>query len=410
MTTARRDPTRPHVAFAIQGLHGTSGGAERVLVDVANGLHRRGYQVSVLTFQARNGPSFYPLDYGIARLDGRRRHSRGNGRNPVDALASVANHHRSVAVATWLAKYSPKTYRYRQLLRLAKPDVAVGFLPSTFPYLILAAAGTGIRTIASLHNVPSRDLGGDAERWDQNPVDVAARRHSLKTADATTVLLPSFVEQLDGDVRSKTFVIPNLIHPYDGNPADVTVDDDDNTILAVGRLAGAKDHATLIRAWAQLEQEFPRWRLRIIGSGPLQRDLESLIVEHQLERVTIDEPTSDIEDAYTSAKFLAMPSRYEGFGLVTAEAMACGLPVIGFADCEGTNEIVIDGENGLLVEPGSNRVDAFAAAMRRMIDDEPERRRLARQAPATADAFRPEPIIDAWENMILRVLRGELPS
>lgn len=409
MTTVSRDPIRPHVSFAIQGLHGTSGGAERVLVDVANGLHRRGFQVSVLTFQAQNGPSFYPLDYGITRLDGRRRHGRGGGRHPADGLANVADRHRAIAIATWLAKYSPKMYRYRQLLRLAKPDVAVGFLPSTFPYLVMAAKGTGIRTIASMHNVPSRDLGGDPERWDQNAVDVAVRKLSLRTADATTVLLPSFVEQLEPDVQTKTFVIPNLIHPYEGELADVG-DDDDNTILAVGRLAAAKDHATLVRAWAQLEPDHPRWRLRIIGSGPLQPDLESLILDHALERVTLDEPMSDIEGAYTSAKFLAMPSRYEGFGLVTAEAMACGLPVIGFADCEGTNEIVVDGQNGLLVDPGQDRADAFAAAMRQMIENESERKRMASRAPATVKAFRPEPIIDAWEDMILKVYRGESPS
>ena len=95
MTTVSRDPIRPHVSFAIQGLHGTSGGAERVLVDVANGWHRRGFQVSVLTFQAQNGPSFYPLDYGITRLDGRRRHGRGGGRHPADGLANVADRHRA---------------------------------------------------------------------------------------------------------------------------------------------------------------------------------------------------------------------------------------------------------------------------------------------------------------------------
>ncbi|MDW3216946.1 MAG: glycosyltransferase [Ilumatobacteraceae bacterium] len=406
MTKVLGQQERPHVAMAIQGLHGTSGGAERVFVDVANGLHRRGFRVTVLTYQALNGTPFYPLDYGIARFDGRPRHAAGSGRSLADPLAGVSRRHRAVAVATWLATYAPKVLRYRRLLRLARPDLAIGFLPSTFPYLTLAATGSGVKTIASLHNVPDRDLGGDPERWDQNPVDIAMRRRSLATADATTVLLPSFVEQLPPDVRAKASVIPNMIHPYGGEPADVSDDDDDNTILAVGRLAPAKDHATLLRAWALLEPSNPRWRLRIIGTGPLRADLESLIVDRQLERVTIDEPTAHIEDAYTSSKFVAMSSSYEGFGLVTAEAMACGVPVVGFADCEGTNEIVIDGENGLLVDPGTDRVEAFATAMQRLIDDEPERRRLARQAPSTVAGFRPDAIIDAWEDLLLRVHRG----
>ena len=77
--------------------------------------------------------------------------------------------------------------------------------------------------------------------------------------------------------------------------------------------------------------------------------------------------------AYRSAKFLVMSSLYEGFGLVTAEALACGLPVIGFADCEGTNELVLDGRNGRLVDPGADRAEALSVAMRQLIDDDPQR-------------------------------------
>jgi glycosyltransferase involved in cell wall biosynthesis len=396
----------PHVALAVTALHGVSGGAERVLVDVANGLHRRGYPITVLTYQDRNGPSFYPLDYGIVRLDGRQRHASWRRGAPLAVLAGASRRRRSIAIATWLLQYGPKVYHFRRLLRIARPDVAVGFLPSSFPYLTLAATGTGVRTVASLHNVPRRELGDDPYRWDPNPVDIAIRRRALRTADANTVLLPSFVEQLDERARSKTYVIPNLIHPFTGAKAVVTDDDEDNTILAVGRIAPAKDHATLVRAWARLEQTHPTWRLRIIGTGPLRAELESLIEELELERVTIDEPTSEIEQAYTSAKFLVMSSVHEGFGLVTAEAMACGLPVIGFADCEGTNEIVLDDRNGLLVEPGADRVGALAAAMQQLIENESERVRLGRAAPASIHQFRPEPVIDAWERMIQDVYHG----
>lgn len=401
-------PRRPHVAFAITALHRVPGGAERVLVDVANGLHRRGYPVSVLTYQHRNGPSFYELDYGIRHLDGRIRDHEGPGRSvSLGPLAGAAQRRRSVAVGTWLLQYGPKVWHLRRLLRLTRPDVAVGFLPSTFTYLELAATGMKVRTVASLHNVPDRDLGADPRRWDQNPVDVALRRRALRTSDANTVLLPSFVDQLEVDVRAKTYVIPNLIHTSSGR-ADVGDDESDNTILAVGRLSPAKDHATLVDAWAHVEPHAPNWRLRIIGDGPLRARLDAQIDRLGLQRITIDEPTSEIERAYTSAKFLVMPSVHEGFGLVTAEAMACGLPVIGFADCEGTNEIVRDGHNGLLVEPVDDRAAALAAAIRVMITDEGERRRLAQRAPASIDAFQPDPVIDRWERMITDVHRGTI--
>lgn len=382
-----------------------------MLVDVANGLHRRGYPVTVLTYQDRNGPSFYPLDYGIAHLDGRQRDARGGGGgggSPLRALSKASQRRRSIAIGTWLLQYGPKVFHFRRLLRIARPDIAIGFLPSSYPYLTLAAVGTGVRTVASLHNVPDRDLGGDAQRWDRNPVDIAIRNRTLHMADATTVLLPSFVEQLDPEVRTKTRVIPNLIHPYAGPMADVSDDDRDNTILAVGRLSPAKDHATLVRAWSGLEPRFPGWRLRIIGNGPLQLELEELIADLGLQRVTIDEPTSAIEEAYTSSKFVVMSSIHEGFGLVTAEAMACGVPVIGFSDCEGTNEIVVDDRNGLLVDPGDDRPAALADAMQRLIEHESDRIRLGQGGPETARSFRPEPVIDAWEQLIVDVVGGRM--
>lgn len=401
---------RPHVALAISALHGVSGGAERVLVDVANGLHRRGYPVTVLTYQEANGPSFYPLDYGIRRIDGRKRDSRYRSGTPLNTLAGTARRHRGIAVGLWLLQHAPKTWHLRRTLRLAKPDVAIGFLPSTFPYLALAATGSGIPVVASMHNVPERDLGGDPLRWDQNPVDIRLRRRALRASAANTVLLPSFREQLDDDVRDKTYVIPNLIEPSVGPTADVTTDPEDNVILAVGRLSPAKDHATLVSAWAMLEADHPTWRLRIIGDGPLFGDLTAQIERLGLQRATIDEPTKEIDEAYRSAKLVVMSSVHEGFGLVTAEAMAHGLPVIGFADCEGTNEIVIDGENGLLVEPGDDRAVALADSMRRLIDDEGTRRALAAASPATVDRFQPAPVLDAWERLIHDVVSGTVPS
>ncbi len=405
MSSAETDPTKPHVALAIGALHDVSGGAERVLVDVANGLFRRGYQVSVITHQDKNGPTFYPLDYGIERVDGRRRHSRRKKAPPLVALRSASTRRPLVAIGTWVATYIPRVWRSRRMLRVVQPDVVIGFMPSTFPYMTMAARTAGVPSVASIHNVPDRELGGDPTRWDQNMVDIKVRRKSLEWATGITVLLPSFVDDLDAGLRDKTSVVPNMIPPYRGAPALVG-DDDENTILAVGRLAYAKDHETLVRAWAELEPKYPNWNVRIIGRGPLRRELHRLINKLELERIVIDPPTNEIEEAYTSSKILAMPSVHEGFGLVTAEALACGLPVVGFSDCEGTNEIVLHEENGLLVEPGDDRAIPFAAGLERLITDESLRIRLARQGPASIGRFDPDTVIDQWEQVIQHAVGG----
>ncbi|MEM9038644.1 MAG: glycosyltransferase [Actinomycetota bacterium] len=401
---------RPHVALAVTALHGVSGGAERVMVDVANGLHRRGFPVSVFTYQTHNGPSFYPLDYGIARLDGRRKHSSGRSGSSLGGLTSLTRRNRLAATGVWIAQYAPKILAFRRLLRTARPDVAIGFLPSSFPYLELAATGLSIPVVSSLHNVPLRDLGGDPDRWDQNPVDIWARRRALRRSAANTVLLESFLDQLEPAARSRTHVVPNPIAPATLPPADVTTGPIDNTLLSVGRLSPAKDHATLLRAWARLERQHPTWSLRIVGDGLLYHELIELVAELGLERASIESSRPDIETVYSQAKILAMPSRYEGFGLVTAEAMAHGLPVVGFADCDGTNEIVVDDVNGVLVDSGADRIAALADELSALMTDQSRRQRLASAGPGSVRSFHPDQVIDLWDEIIVDVARSATSS
>lgn len=93
-----------------------------------------------------------------------------------------------------------------------------------------------------------------------------------------------------------------------------------------------------------------------------------------------------------------LPSRYESFGLVTAEAMAHGLPVIGFADCPGTNELIESGVNGVLVS-GPGRIDGLAKAMAQLMASPEDRRRLG-NAGRTAKTADLGSVVAAWEAML----------
>lgn len=401
----RRKPSASslHVAFAIEALHGVSGGAERVLADVSRALYERGHRVTVITHEGRNGPSFYPLRFGIERVDARPRHSRRKKAPALDRARGITARSRFAAVPVWLVQFVPMILRLRRVLRQSKPDVVIGFMPSIFPYVSLAALGLPVKSVASVHNVPEREFGADPKRWNQNLMDKAIRKMSLRFSDAVTVLLPSFADRLPrADVQAKTHVIPNMVSRYDGPLADVRESQSEpNVILAVGRLADAKDHQSLIEAWAKLEDRFPNWEVRIFGQGPLKGSLSRRIRLAGLKRLKIHKPTSEIMSEYAAARVLAMPSRHEGFGLVTAEALSVGLPVVGFANCEGTNELVRHGHNGLLANPRGGRARGFAIELEKIMIDADLRSRLAAAAPASVEKFAPEIIADHWEKMIM---------
>jgi len=187
--------------------------------------------------------------------------------------------------------------------------------------------------------------------------------------------------------------------------ADVRGEDrTSRTLLAVGRLEDQKDHRTLIRAFAEIAGDFPDWRLRIVGEGELRPDLEALVRRHRLEgRVALPGAISEIGEEYEAAQLFVMSSSYESFGLTSAEALAHGLPVIGFADCPGTNELVQEGVNGRLVE-GADRATALAAGLAGLMSSPGERERLGAAGPASIECFAPERITDVWEALLNRVI------
>lgn len=149
--------------------------------------------------------------------------------------------------------------------------------------------------------------------------------------------------------------------------------DDDTLLLYVGRLAREKNVELLLRAMATAREG--RLRLAIVGDGPHRSCLVALAAELGVADVTRFAgamPRANLPDTYASADAFVMPSTTETQGLVQAEALAAGLPVIA-ADAPQNRDVV--GECGDLVEPNPR---AFASAFHRI--------RLPRDANADADA------------------------
>lgn len=182
------------------------------------------------------------------------------------------------------------------------------------------------------------------------------------------------------------------------------------SILAVGRLSAEKDFQTLIAAFAKLAPDYADWSLRIVGEGELRGALEQQVAELQMNaRIVLPGATADIEAEYRMAQLFAHPALYESFGLVTAEALAHGIPAIGFADCPGTNELILNGSNGILVGADGDRVMAFSAALRRLMDSPDVRVEMGRNGPDSVLRFSLDAIADRWETLLTSVAAGSRP-
>jgi glycosyltransferase involved in cell wall biosynthesis len=396
------------IVLAVEELNGIYGGVERTVVNLANYLRREGDDVTILTFERPDiGSPAYPLDTEVERVDlgllsPQDSKSRLRGREelkkrlpgPVTAVIRNA-----------LALNRVVSVRRREIplivgaLKSLAPDIVVSFKTHFHRYVVPAAVSAGIPVIASDHNPP--------EILYYHYVCSLDRRviwHYLDQADAIRTLLDSYREGYPRKLRSKCVGIPNGIELPE-RVAEVTGREGVRTIINVGRLYFQKDQVTLIRAFAHIAPDFPDWGVRIYGDGPEENRLRSVIAECGLgERVKLMGPDSDIIPAYLSAQVFALPSIFEGFGNVTLEALACGLPVVAFDDCAANRELIQHEENGILVDL-SDRTLSFAKGLERLMADAELRVRLGKNARESARRFELGAVMAQWKELIERKVK-----
>ena len=120
------------------------------------------------------------------------------------------------------------------------------------------------------------------------------------------------------------------------------------------------------------------------------------------KRVFIFDVTPDIEDFYKEADLFVMPSKYEAFGLVVAEAMGYKLPVIGFSNCLGIKNLIVHNKTGLLIDSGSNRIKDLSKGMKKLISNKKYREKLGSAGQKKINSYySKEHIINLWENLLI---------
>lgn len=156
---------------------------------------------------------------------------------------------------------------------------------------------------------------------------------------------------------------------------------EDKEILFVGFPFKRKGVDVLISAFKRVAPFHPDWKLKILGWFPDTAQLNMAIDGHP--QIFHHPPVyyPEMPSHLGSCAFLVLPSRSEAMGRVLVEAMACGKPRIG-SDVDGIPTVINDGVDGLLVRPES--VDDLAAALERLMSDEPLRKRMGLAAQLRA--------------------------
>jgi glycosyltransferase involved in cell wall biosynthesis len=166
------------------------------------------------------------------------------------------------------------------------------------------------------------------------------------------------------------------------------------TFMYLGRLSAEKNLETLIDAFRDFragagEELRDRWRLEIVGGGPLRADLERRARAAAGDAISFSDGVGwkEVGRVLARADVLVLPSVSEPWGLVVNEAMACGLPVLISANCGCVPDLVIEGKTGLTFAP--LRTGQLAAAMSRLAGDDKLREEMGANAREQISQFTP---------------------
>jgi glycosyltransferase involved in cell wall biosynthesis len=343
----------------------TLGGVQQVTHTLAQGLAGRGHDVHVIGLHQAASPFRY--------VDSPLYERHVISRTPADRQGRLARGHAD--------------RRLTKLLSSMQPGYAVLTSPSVVTRLARLVPGT-LRTIGQYH--------GSYEHaracWHLGSI----RKHYPALDQAV------FLSADDAWLFSEHALLPNawsVPNPLAAWPRE-TAELVNSRVLGVGRLEGVKRFDRLITAFARSGLPGP-WELHLIGEGSeLDRLRAHAAGEGVADRVVLKGrvPATRMPGEYLSASIVALTSEHEGLPIVLLEAAAHGVPAVAFDVSGGVRSA-----GPVLVPPGD--VDAFARELARLGAAPDERRRLGAAARARAEAFRLDPVLDAWESLFTHIAR-----
>ena len=351
------------IAFFSGGIN-RSGGTERVLSIITNGLAERGYEVVILSLTG-SAPTFYPLDerirvYWIG--------SKGLETNIISNLRKL-----------------------NRIMKEERPDFLIDVDIILCFYSILLKI-----KYPKTHWISWEHFNYFTEFPVNKNLRKIARFLVSRFSECLIVLSDEDKGYYQNNMRLKCKIkrIYNPL-PYE---EDFQKKEEKKIVLAVGRLVRIKGFDMLLKSWKPVEKKHPDWTLRIAGDGEEKESLKEQAKKLGLKNVEFAGLIEDVKNEYKEAAFLVLSSRSEGLGMVLLEAMSFSIPAVAFACKAGVSEVVKDGVNGYLVTPGD--IKEFARKIDKLISNDAERHSKGIKARETLSKFSKDRVLNEWERIL----------
>lgn len=371
------------LAYCIPALYYPSG-MERVLTLKANYLAQQRYEVHIILTDGGDRPPYFTLDPSIQL---HQLHLDFEELYRYNFLRRVWLYRRRMARL--------KTELNRCLCAL-KPDITISLLRRDINVLNKMTDGSVKMGEIHFDRVHYRNF---KVSWLPAKMNAYIEQRWISGLIRELRQLSKFVVLTHEDATfwpelKNVCVIPNPVSFF----PDTVSDCSSKQVIAMGRYVGQKGFDRLITAWHTVAEKHPDWKLKIYGDGHLRGQLE-----HQAEMLGLTEScflehsVTDVVSKFCESSVFVLSSRFEGFGLVLVEAMACGLPGVSFACHCGPRDIISEGKDGFLVPDGDT--EALAERINYLIEHEELRQKMGKAARLKAAEFQLDRIGAQWINL-----------
>jgi glycosyltransferase involved in cell wall biosynthesis len=353
------------VMFFARGYGDMAGGIEKMSLDLARGLSKKGHIVTIISHDRKDAEAFFewPNDVKWIKLDIGSVNSKNNFYSRIRRLIKIRN-----------------------IVKKERYDVAVGFQVGSFALIKLATIFLKIRVVAAERNAPTLFnfiRNGKMKRFFSNII--------LFSADKIAIQFEEYYKYYPFFLRNKIVVTPNWVRLVEN--INFTEGKELTRVLYLGRLSYQKNVEILIKAMGFLQKNFS---LRIVGDGPEVSKLINLTSQMELQNITFERATQNISTLFSQTDILCLPSRWEGFPNVIAEALAHGVPCVGYRDCSGMEQLIIDGINGKLAEEIGSPL-SLANALMELSDMNLDKKIIIN----TVKKYSFKKFIDTWESALV---------
>ena len=360
--------------FSNRTMSSMMGGVQRMIATMTNELAARGHQIDLLTFDREGAEAVFPISPEVRwhRLD----------LGDISTRAGTGLRLRRAA-------------KIRKLVRDRRPQALIIFRSTQFLVARSYSIGLGVPAIAAERGAPARfDYmpGGSRRRF--------VEFNALRLARRIVIQLESYRSHYPDFLQDRLVVIPNPVYRADRHVSPHRPNDQGRfRLLSVGRMSRQKNYESLVQAFRRISERFAEWDLVILGDGEQRPGLERMIAEAGLTaRVRLPGSVANVSEWYAGANLFCLPSLHEGFPNALAEALAHGLPAVGFDGCTGVNELIEDGVTGRLAR-GNGDVEALSKALASLMSCHEKREKMGISARNAMTAFRPDKVMSAWERL-----------